>query len=168
RASGAGASSTWLIMESSSVRKSDGGGLTGRGGRRPAISTPLPSRMSISAREPVRPAMGGRPCERFGKEGTHRGEGARVELLPGLGFGEDIGPGGEAVKGQAGLREGFLRARIDAVEEDDRDMGDLRARLAQGIGEGEFGAAVGCEILDEEDARAVLHLALDPGIAAEA
>ena len=43
-----------------------------------------------------------------------------------------------------------------------------RARLAQGVGELDLAAAIGGQVLDQQGALALGHIALDPGVAAEA
>ena len=66
------------------------------------------------------------------------------------------------------------RARVavacgeDAVVEDDEGVGDLGAGGADRLGEADLRAAVGGQVLDEEDARALGERALDLGVAAEA
>ena len=52
--------------------------------------------------------------------------------------------------------------------EDDEAVGDLGAGLAQRLDEGELAAAVGRQVLDQQHAHALGHVALDLGLAAEA
>src|SRR3546814_11359364 len=47
-------------------------------------------------------------------------------------------------------------------------VGALHAGLADAVDEGQLAAAIGRQILDQQHPGAVLHLALDPGVAAEA
>jgi hypothetical protein len=65
-------------------------------------------------------------------------------------------------------RQGFERAGKHAVEEHHEGVIDDRAGVAQRLGEADFGLAVGGQVLDQQRALALGHVALDQRLAAEA
>ncbi len=72
------------------------------------------------------------------------------------------------MQSDAEFRHDLLRLRKNIIEEKHESVVALLPGLAQGVAEIHLAASVGCEIFDEKRAFAVVNIALDLGVAAEA
>src|SRR5579862_2286071 len=93
---------------------------------------------------------------------------ALVELAALLGDFQHVPPGGERVQRDTEVFQYFFALGKDVIEKEHKDMVDDRAGAAQRLAEIDLAAAVGGHILDQKHAVALLDVALDLRIAAEA
>src|ERR1043165_9081019 len=110
----------------------------------------------------------GYPGVRILEEGFDRRELARREIAHALGDGEHVPPGGEGVEANLFGGQRLEALWEDAVMEDDEGVADDPAGGADRADEVELRGALAREILDQQHARPLRHLALDLGVAAEA
>src|ERR1041384_3651280 len=89
----------------------------------------------------------------------------RIELAAGLGEGQHVPPGAQVMQLDVEVGEDFVALRIDAVEEDDKDVLDGSAGRAQRVAEVDLAAPVGGEVLDQKHALAGLQMSLDLRVA---
>src|SRR5579862_2151251 len=113
-------------------------------------------------------ALGRAPALGMLEEGSDRRILSGREVAETVRHLEHVPPRGESVQLHAlGLEAGHA-LREDAVVEDHEGVVDPAAGVPDRMDEVELGGALAREILDQEHARALGHLALDLGVAAEA
>ena len=81
---------------------------------------------------------------------------------------QHVPPRAQMVQGDVHPRQGLERAREHAVEEHDERVVHDRARVTQRLREADLRLPVGGEVLDQQRALALRHVALDQRIATEA
>src|SRR6185312_1047232 len=136
--------------------------------KNPGSTAALPSRRwlrgggaAAAAAARRRPAVG------IVEERLDRGELLGREISGLVGDAQHVPPGREPMQRHVLRRQARQAFREDAVIEDDEAVADGAAGLADGLHEIELRGALAGEILDEQDAGALGHLALDLSVAAE-
>src|SRR5690606_31086640 len=95
-------------------------------------------------------------------------DGGCVERTLRPGLGQHVPPGAQVMQRNAVIGQPLRGFREDAIVENHRRVGATRPRLADCIDKGQFRAAVGGQVLDQQHPLALAHLALDPRVAAVA
>ena len=93
--------------------------------------------------------MGRRPADGIVEKSADSVDGDLIKILAFFSRLQDVPPGGQEMEPDSDLLHGFQGAGKGAVEEDDENVRYFRSGVSEALDEGDLGAAVGGQVLDQ-------------------